>query len=60
MGGSDVFMMCNINMVFMIVSMITPLDSTVMNVLLCLICGLVFAFGLGAISKVVLSKTSLV
>lgn len=47
-------------LLFMMVSMITPLGSTVMNVLLCLIGGLVFAFGLGAISKVVLSKTSLV
>lgn len=47
-------------LLFMMVSMITPLSSTVINVLLCLIGGLVFAFGLGAISKVVLSKTSLV
>ena len=47
-------------LLFMMVSVITPLGSTVINVFLCLIGGLVFAFGLGAISKVVLSKTSLV
>lgn len=47
-------------LLFMMVSVITPLGSTMINVLLCLIGGLVFAFGLGAISKVVLSKTSLV
>jgi len=47
-------------LLFMMVSMITPLGSTMINVLLCLIGGLVFAFGLGAISKVILSKTSLV
>ena len=47
-------------LLFMMVSMITPIGSTVINVFLCLIGGLVFAFGLGAISKVVLNKTSLV
>ncbi len=40
--------------------MITPLGSTIMNVLLCLAGGGLFAVGLGAISKVVLKKTSLV
>lgn len=47
-------------LLFMMVPMITPLGSTLMNVLLCLLGGLVFAVGLGAISKVVLRKTSLV
>ena len=47
-------------LLFMMVSMITPLGSTVVNVLLCAIGGALFAFGLGAISKVVLKKTSLV
>lgn len=47
-------------LLFMMVSMITPLSSTVVNVGLCLAGGALFAFGLGAISKVVLKKTSLV
>lgn len=47
-------------LLFMMVSMITPLGSGVMNVLLCLVGGDLFAFGLGAISNVVLKKTSLV
>ena len=47
-------------LLFMMVSMITPLGSTMMNVVLCLAGGAMFAFGLGAISKIVLKKTSLV
>ena len=47
-------------LLFMMVSMITPLNSTIINVLLCAAGGALFAFGLGAISKVVLQKTSLV
>ena len=47
-------------LLFMMVSMITPLGSTLLNVVLCLAGGAMFAFGLGAISKVVLKKTSLV
>lgn len=47
-------------LLFMMVSMITPLNSTVINVALCLAGGVLFAFGLGAIGKVVLKKTSLV
>ena len=45
---------------FMMVGMITPLGSTILNVVLCAAGGVLFAFGLGAISKVVLKKTSLV
>ena len=45
---------------FMMVGMITPLGSTILNVVLCAAGGTLFAFGLGAISKVVLKKTSLV
>ena len=44
----------------MMVSMITPLGSTIINVVLCAAGGALFVFGLGAISKVVLKKTSLV
>lgn len=47
-------------LLFMMVSMITPLGSTILNVILCLAGGAMFAFGLGAISKIVLKKTSLV
>lgn len=47
-------------LLFMMVSMITPLGSTLLNVVLCAAGGALFAFGLGAISKVVLKKTSLV
>ena len=47
-------------LLFMMVSVITPLGSTIINVILCAAGGALFAFGLGAISKVVLKKTSLV
>ena len=47
-------------LLFMMVSMITPLGSTVIHVALCAAGGALFAFGLGAISKTVLKKTSLV
>ena len=47
-------------LLFMMVSMITPLNSTPMHVLLCAAGGTMFAFGLGAFSNLVLKKTSLV
>ena len=47
-------------LLFMMVGLITPLGSTMMNIALCLAGGTLFAVGLGAISKVVLKKTSLV
>ena len=47
-------------LLFMMVSMISPLGSTFMNVALCLVGGAMFAFGLGAASNVVLEKSSLV
>ena len=47
-------------LLFMMVSMITPIGSTVINVALCAVGGILFAFGFGAISKAVLKKTSLV
>ena len=47
-------------LLFMTVSMITPIGSTIINVALCAAGGVLFAFGLGAISRVVLKKTSLV
>ncbi len=47
-------------LLFMMVSMITPLGSTLINVLLCAAGGALFAFGLGTASKAVLERTSLV
>lgn len=45
---------------FMMIPMLTPLDSGIMNVILCLAGGAVFSVGLGAVSSKVLGKTSLV
>lgn len=45
---------------FMMIPMLTPLNSTVMNVVLCLAGGALFGAGLGAISNIILKKTNLV
>ena len=45
---------------FTIVPMVSPLNSTLMNVLLCLVGGLLFSIGFGAISNKVLKSTDLV
>lgn len=45
---------------FMMIPSLTPLDSTVMNVMICLIVGGVSGAGLGVISNAILRKTSLV
>lgn len=45
---------------FMMIPMLSPLNATVMNVLLCLAGGALLGTGLGAISNQVLKKTSLV
>ena len=47
-------------LLFMMVSMISPLNASLINVSLCLVGGILFAIGLGSISRVVLKKTSLV
>ena len=47
-------------LLFMMVSMITPLGSTFMNALLCLAGGILFSVGLGAISNKILNNSSLV
>ena len=47
-------------LLFMMVSMITPLNSTIMHVGMCLAGGGMFSIGLGAASNLVLQKTSLV
>lgn len=45
---------------FMMIPMLTPLDSTIINVVLCFAGGTVFSAGFGVISNAVLRKTSLV
>ena len=45
---------------FAMIPMLTPLDSTFMNVIMCLFGGAVFSAGIGAISNTILRKTSLV
>ena len=47
-------------LLFMMVSMITPLGSTALHVVLCLAGGALFAVGLGVFSNKILNKTSLV
>ena len=45
---------------FMMIPMLTPLNATVLNLLLCTVGGVGFGFGLGAVSNTVLKKTSLI
>lgn len=45
---------------FMMIPALTPLNSGIMNVILCLAGGALFSVGLGAVSNTVLGKTSLV
>lgn len=47
-------------LLFTMVPMMTPLDSGAFNVILCVLGGPIFAVGLGAVSNVILNKTSLV
>lgn len=47
-------------LLFTMIPMMTPLDSGIVNVVMCLVGGALFAVGIGAISNVVLRKTSLV
>ncbi|MGM9625239.1 MAG: ABC transporter permease [Eubacteriales bacterium] len=47
-------------LLFMMIPSLTPLDSTIMNVILCLVGGALFSMGLGAVSNTGLRKTSLV
>lgn len=47
-------------LLFMMIPALTPLNAGIMNVILTFAGGTVFASGLGAVSTVVLSKTSLV
>ncbi len=43
-------------LLFSMIPMITPLDATVMNVVLCLVGGALFSLGFGAISRLLLGK----
>lgn len=47
-------------LLFMMVPMITPLNSTLMQPLLCFAGSAMFAFGLGALSKQILKKSDLI
>ena len=47
-------------LLFTMIPMMTPLDSGAFNVVLCVFGGPLFAAGLGAVSNVILNKTSLV
>lgn len=47
-------------LLFMMIPMITPLNAGILNVILCLAGGAIFGAGLGAMSNIILKKTSLV
>lgn len=47
-------------LLFTMIPMMTPLDSNIMNVILCFAGGCLFSVGIGAISNLILRKTSLV
>ncbi|MGN1195248.1 MAG: hypothetical protein ACI4SB_07175 [Acutalibacteraceae bacterium] len=51
---------CVAMLFFMMIPMLTPLDSGIMNVAMCLAGGALFSVVLGAVSNTVLKKTSLV
>lgn len=52
--------LCAGMLLFTMIPMMTPLDSGIMNVILCLAGGALFSVGLGAVSRKVLEKTNLV
>lgn len=52
--------MCVGMLLFTMIPMITPLDSTILNPVLCLVGGGLFSVGLGAVSNLILKKTSLI
>lgn len=45
---------------FTMIPMLTPLNSSIMNVIMCFVGGVLFSAGIGAISNLILRKTSLV
>lgn len=57
---SIVSSLCAGMLLFTMIPMITPLDSSILNVVLCLSGGVLFSAGIGTISNLILKKTSLV
>ena len=47
-------------LLFMMIPALTPLDATVMNVVLCLAGGVLFSLGFGVISNIILKKNNIV
>lgn len=45
---------------FMVISIASPLDAGIIHIILCLVGSVGFAVGMGAISNLILKKTSLV
>lgn len=52
------FMVCML--MFTMIPMITPLNSGILNIILCLAGGSIFSIGFGAISNLILKKTNLI
>lgn len=52
--------LCASMLLFTMIPMMTPLDSSLLNVVMCLAGGALFGAGLGAVSNLILKKTSLV
>jgi len=44
---------------FMMIPMLSPLDATIMNVILALVGGVIFSVGLGYVSNLILNKTNI-
>lgn len=44
---------------FNVIPMISPIDATGMNVILCFVGGILFSFGFGAVSQTILKKTDI-
>ncbi len=48
------------SLLFMMIPMMTPLNAGILNVILCLAVGAILGASLGAVSNIILKKTSLV
>ena len=47
-------------LLFMMIPIVSPLNSSIINVILCFTGGVLFRIGLGSISKLILTKSKLV
>ena len=47
-------------LMFMMIPIITPLNSTIVNVILCLVGSVLFSIGIGVGSYIILKKSSLI